>query len=49
MLDIMQLYLIITLNFSGLNAPIKEIVRVDQKEDPTIFVYKKPTLNMGTH
>ena len=48
----METYIsIITLNVNGLNAPAKRhrLVEWIQKQDPYIYVYKKPTSDLKTH
>ena len=42
---------IITLNVNGLNAPAKRhrLAEWIQKQDPYIYVYKKPTSDLKTH
>ena len=42
---------IITLNVNGLNGPTKRhrLAEWIQKQDPYIYVYKKPTSDLKTH
>ena len=42
---------VITLNVNGLNAPAKRhrLAEWIQKQDPYIYVYKKPTSDLKTH
>ena len=43
--------LIITLNVNGLNAPAKRhrLAKLIEKQDPYIYVYKRPTSALRTH
>jgi len=51
MVDINPPISVITLNVSGLNAPIKRQRLSDwiKKQDPSICCHKKSTLNIKTH
>ena len=42
---------VVTLNVNGLNAPAKRhrLAKLIEKQDPYIYVYKRPTSALRTH